>query len=78
MDHLNQLLKKKGGGGGGGGGEIEFADVDRRALREAPVKIKAFLLFFVKKSSKDNLLHGFENFLFHLKPQHFKESRQSH
>ena len=34
--------KKKGGGGGGGGGddggEIEFADVDRRALREAPVK----------------------------------------
>ena len=42
MDHRNQMLKKKGGGGGGGGGddggEIEFADVDRRALREAPVK----------------------------------------
>ena len=35
MDHLNQMLKKKGGGGG----ELEFADVDRRALREAPVKI---------------------------------------
>ena len=42
MDHLNQMLKKKGGGGGGG--ELEFADVDRRALREAPVKIAPFLL----------------------------------
>ena len=45
MGHRNQMLKKKKGGGGGGGGgggddggEIEFADVDRRALREAPVK----------------------------------------
>ena len=35
MDYRNQMLKKKGGGDGG---EIEFADVDRRALREAPVK----------------------------------------
>ena len=39
MDHFNQMLKKKGGGGGG---ELEFADVDSRALREAPVKMVRF------------------------------------